>query len=88
MSSDKLVFDLGRRRFIKAAGVGGVFVVGLPLIVAQHSFAQAATDDTDHAQPNVFVGINADGTVEITCHRSDMGQHIRTEVVPGIWTVG
>jgi len=81
-SDETRVFDLSRRKFIKAAGVGGVFVVGAQLLTANPGMAIMSGESGIDVkqQANLFVGLAADGTVEITCHRSDMGQQIRTAV--------
>jgi len=75
------VFDISRRRFIKAAGIGGVFAMSTQLLSPTRAFAAiAGTSSTTSQAVNLFVAFTKDGTVEITCHRSDMGQHIRTAI--------
>jgi isoquinoline 1-oxidoreductase beta subunit len=76
--------NVSRRRFIK-----GVFGTGALILAVRYVppvFAQGqATDgrsDVDQAtlHPNIFVGIQQDGTVYIVAHRSEMGTVIRTSL--------
>jgi isoquinoline 1-oxidoreductase beta subunit len=76
--------NVSRRRFIK-----GVFGTGALILAVRYVppvFAQGqATDgqsDADRAtlHPNIFVGIQQDGTVYIVAHRSEMGTVIRTSL--------
>ncbi len=76
------VFDLSRRRFLKTGAVTGVAVFAMPLLTRQSPSgaavaAEAADADSD---ARLFIALQADGTVVITCHRSEMGQHARTAV--------
>jgi len=63
--------DLSRRHFL---GVSGVLVLGACLPTRK----AAALDVAGTFEPNLFVALDADGTVRITTHRSEMGQGIRT----------
>ena len=66
--------NFSRRGFI---GVSGSLVLGASLqgrgILAQENAATLF-------EPNLFVEIDSDGTVRVTCHRSEMGQGIRTAI--------
>ena len=64
--------DLSRRHFL---GVSGVLVLGACL-PARQSLAQ--TNAAATFEPNLFLALDADGTVRVTSHRSEMGQGIRT----------
>ena len=64
--------DLSRRRFL---GVSGVLVLGTCL---PYRTASAQTSTSATFEPNLFVALDADGTVRVTTHRSEMGQGIRT----------
>ena len=80
--------NVSRRRFLQGAfGAGALVLVVrfVPPILAQG----LATDgqvfdqtDADRAtlHPNLFVGIQRDGTVYIVAHRSEMGTAIRTSL--------
>ena len=73
---------VSRREFMKRTGqAGGGLVFAL-------TFASACQPDevtvgplaTASVAPNVYVNIRNDGIVEIYCHRSEMGQGIRTSL--------
>lgn len=74
-------FDLSRRRFLKTSVVSGAAVLAMPLLGrragAPGAIAAEAPAASDAA---LFVALKEDGRVEITCHRSEMGQHARTAV--------
>ena len=64
--------DLSRRHFL---GVSGVLVLGACL-PTRPTLAQTTAAGT--FEPNLFLALDADGTVRVTSHRSEMGQGIRT----------
>lgn len=74
------IVNVSRRSMLKGAGgfgalVLGARIVGRPMINA----AVAATSvGTGAFEPNVFVSLDIDGSVAIVCHRSEMGQGVRT----------
>ena len=71
----------GRRRFLQTlSAAGGLVLVG-------HAGAQEPKKYGADGMPNgwvddalVFVSLAADGTVSIVCHRSEMGQGVRTSM--------
>ena len=66
---------LTRRDFLKRTGqVGG----GLMLATHLPSIATAAGDSI--FAPNVFIQVRPDSSVRIVCHRSEMGQGVRTSL--------
>jgi isoquinoline 1-oxidoreductase beta subunit len=68
---------LSRREFLQKTGVasgGLVFAMTLGLSRGAHA-AEAGS-----VAPNVYVNIRDDDVVEIYCHRSEMGQGIRTSL--------
>lgn len=78
--------QLNRREFLQATGVAGS---GLMLGASLASAAQAravpadllggaVAKTEDFLRLNLFVELGLDGTVRIVCHRSEMGQGIRT----------
>jgi isoquinoline 1-oxidoreductase beta subunit len=76
--------NVSRRRFLKGAFGTGALVLAVryvPTVLAQE---QATNDQTDADRatfhPNLFVGIQRDGTVFIVAHRSEMGTAIRTSL--------
>ncbi|MEM7613304.1 MAG: molybdopterin cofactor-binding domain-containing protein [Pseudomonadota bacterium] len=70
--------DLSRRRFLVGSAQASGLVLSVGLLAGCHPFA----DDpiAGSVAPNLFVTINRDGAVIITCHRSEMGQQIRTSI--------
>ncbi|MCM2679718.1 xanthine dehydrogenase family protein molybdopterin-binding subunit [Echinimonas agarilytica] len=72
------VENVSRRRFLKALGVtSGGFVLGgvVPLSAPAWADESAAAN-----QLNLFISINTNNQVDIVCHRSEMGQGVRTSV--------
>ena len=81
------IFNVSRRTFLKDMALTGfVLAVGFPslLIAAETSEAKKyGADAMPHGwvdNPLVFVAIADDGAVTIVCHRSEMGQGIRTSL--------
>jgi isoquinoline 1-oxidoreductase beta subunit len=90
-ADDAYVIDnVSRRTFIKQFALSGfVLAVGLPTLLRADETAEPATagkfgaDAMPHGwvdNPLVFVAIAADGAVSIICHRSEMGQGVRTSL--------
>ena len=74
--SRKSIENVDRRRFLRLTGLtAGGLVLGTALPNTQPLCAQSSTA---YRELNLFVGINPDDTVSIVCHRSEMGQGIRT----------
>lgn len=68
--------ELRRRSFLATLGAG--LVVGLP---DEASAAKTSADTIEQAfSPNVFVHVAEDGQVTVVCHRSEMGQGVRTSL--------
>lgn len=69
---------IDRRTFVKATGktVGSGLIIGYSVPSIWSIPALGKT--TSSFVPNVFVSIHPDGLVEIVCHRSEMGQGVRT----------
>jgi isoquinoline 1-oxidoreductase beta subunit len=76
--------NVSRRRFLKGAFGAGALVLAvrfIPPILAQGQPADGQTDaDRAALHPNLFVGIQPDGTIYIVAHRSEMGTVIRTSL--------
>src|ERR1700690_2226690 len=79
-----LIENVSRRRFLKTAFGTGALILSVrfvPSILAQSQGADGQTDaDRAALHPNLFVGIQPDGTVYIVAHRSEMGTVIRTSL--------
>jgi isoquinoline 1-oxidoreductase subunit beta len=71
---------LGRRQFLEAAGlaVGGLALEGTAFAAAPPSAGGGFGPDT--FSPNVFIHIAPDGVVSLVCHRSEMGQGVRSSL--------
>src|SRR6202795_396163 len=74
--------NVSRRGFLKGVVGTGAFVLAVryvPRIFADHTAPDGQTEaDRAPFHPNVFLGIEADGTVHIVAARSEMGTAIRT----------
>src|SRR6202142_4410565 len=79
-----LIENGSRRRFLRTAFGTGALILSVrfvPSILAQSQGADGQTDaDRAALHPNLFVGIQQDGTVHIVAHRSEMGTVIRTSL--------
>ncbi|WAK00494.1 xanthine dehydrogenase family protein molybdopterin-binding subunit [Methylobacter sp. YRD-M1] len=89
-ADDLHIVNISRRAFLKDLALTGfVLAAGLPALIG----AEETAPHTDEAKygadamphgwvdnPLVFVAIADDGTVTIVCHRSEMGQGIRTSL--------
>jgi isoquinoline 1-oxidoreductase beta subunit len=79
--------NAGRRLLMKSAGMAGLM---LAVTHAGHVFAQAPAAEKKYGgdsmpgglvdDPLVFLSIGADGVVSVICHRSEMGQGVRTSI--------
>ena len=82
--ADNLVLaNVSRRRFIQGvSAIGGlVLAAGFPSAVRGADPPKYGADGMPNGwvdDPLVFVAIGEDGTVSIVCHRSEMGQGVRT----------
>ena len=74
--------NVSRRRFLQGMSLGGlVLAVGFPSPVGAQEPKKYGADGMPHGwvdNPLAFVSIAEDGTVTIVCHRSEMGQGVRT----------
>ena len=80
MSTNNDIKSLSRRDFLRYTSVaGGAFVLGTILPGVSPVWAASETDDSSNTL-NLFVSIDNNGTVNIVCHRSEMGQGVRTGI--------
>lgn len=75
--------NVSRRRFVQGmSALGGLVVAaGLPMRARGANARKYGADAMPHGavdNPLVFVAIGEDGIVSIVCHRSEMGQGVRT----------
>src|SRR5499425_974102 len=78
-----VIANVSRRRFLQgASALGGlVLAAGFPSLARAADPPKYGADGMPHGwvdDPLVFVAIGDDGTVSIVCHRSEMGQGVRT----------
>lgn len=82
------IINISRREFLKDLALSGfVLAAGFPSILSADETTTAdkkyGADGMPHGwvdNPLVFVAIAEDGTVTIICHRSEMGQGVRTSL--------
>ena len=79
---DNTYFDMNRRSFLKSSAAAGALVLGTYFMgSAPRAMAGVLAKPAENAKrANLFVALRPDGMVEITCHRSEMGQQIRTAI--------
>ncbi len=89
-TADLHIINISRRNFLKHSALTGlVLAAGFPTLLLGDETAAASAKEKygADAMPHgwvdnalVFVSIAADGAVTIVCHRSEMGQGIRTSL--------
>ncbi|GAC22951.1 isoquinoline 1-oxidoreductase, beta subunit [Paraglaciecola mesophila KMM 241] len=80
MSARNDIKSVSRRDFLRYTSVaGGALVLGTLLPSITPAWASSTVDDAANTL-NLFVSIDNDGTVNIVCHRSEMGQGVRTGI--------
>jgi isoquinoline 1-oxidoreductase subunit beta len=76
--------NVSRRRFLQGIFGAGALVLAARYVppMLRHDHSTGGQTDADRAtfHPNLFVGIQQDGTVYIVAHRSEMGTTIRTSL--------
>ncbi|AXK56463.1 xanthine dehydrogenase family protein molybdopterin-binding subunit [Pseudomonas protegens] len=85
LPSDFALSNLSRRSFLKGVGATGALV-----LAASWGWQQAFAEDQKFGadgmphgwvdDPKVYVSIASDGSVMVTCNRSEMGQGVRTSL--------
>ena len=78
-----VIANVSRRKFLQSTSAlsGLVLAVGWPAVVRAADPPKYGADGMPHGwvdNPTVFVAIGEDGIVSIVCHRSEMGQGVRT----------
>jgi len=78
------VANVSRRGLLAGIGAGAfVLAVGLPVATQaqqQKAFGADGMPNGWRDDPKIFIAIAEDGTVSITCTRSEMGQGVRTSI--------
>jgi isoquinoline 1-oxidoreductase beta subunit len=79
-----MIENVSRRAVLKGAASVGGLVIAVKVLPVKDAFAQAkkyGAEGMPHGavnNPQAFVSIAPDGIVTIVCHRSEMGQGVRT----------
>lgn len=77
----KTIENVSRRTFLKGLGIGGsAFVLSVNFPTLSGIPKALASNAATTFEPSVYVHINANNTVGIVVHRSEMGQGIRTSI--------
>src|SRR5580704_320265 len=79
------ISNVSRRSFLQGAFAAGALVLGaryVPSLLHADESVETDTTQVDRStlHPNLFVGVDPDGTVYIMAHRSEMGTVIRTSL--------
>ena len=79
-----ILMNLSRREFLRGIVGSGALVLGAQffptMVSAEESSPISTPADLATFHPQMFVGIDTDGTVHIVAHRSEMGTFIRTSL--------
>src|SRR5689334_9844498 len=80
-----VIANVSRRRFLRGVSVFGALTlaVALPGPARAEDAPKYGADGMPHGwvdNPLIFVTIGTDGIVSIVCHRSEMGQGVRTSM--------
>jgi isoquinoline 1-oxidoreductase beta subunit len=79
-----MIENVSRRAFLGAMGAAGlILVVGCERRASAAGEPKYGADSMPHGwvdNPLAFVAIGTDGAVTIVCHRSEMGQGVRTSL--------
>jgi isoquinoline 1-oxidoreductase beta subunit len=83
--SEHPIVNMSRRSFVHSAmaTTAGAFVLSTQIkgsSVKLFTAMAAESGKGDSFQPNLFLTIPTSGTIELVCHRSEMGQGIRTGI--------
>jgi isoquinoline 1-oxidoreductase subunit beta len=67
-----------RREFLKVLGMGGLLIAASSVGVRRLEAAAGYSPTPEPWEPHAYIRLGDDGLVTIICHRSEMGQGIRT----------
>ena len=75
------ITNISRRSLLTGVAAGGlVLAVGLPARAEEQKYAGEGMLNGLREDPKIFIAIDEDGIVTVLCHRSEMGQGIRTSI--------
>ncbi|MEZ5832136.1 MAG: molybdopterin cofactor-binding domain-containing protein [Dongiaceae bacterium] len=76
-----MIANVSRRHFLTGIAAGSlVLAVGLPVRADEMKYAGEGMPHGLRDDPKIFIAIAEDGTVTVLCHRSEMGQGVRTSI--------
>ncbi|AMW06989.1 hypothetical protein GEMMAAP_17720 [Gemmatimonas phototrophica] len=67
-----------RRDFLKVLGMGGLLIAASSVGVRRLEAAAGFAPSAEPWEPHAYIRLGDDGLITIICHRSEMGQGIRT----------
>lgn len=80
MSNSNEIKSVSRRNFLRYTSLAGsTFILGTVLPSMSMAWADSSSTAVSNTL-NLFVSIDSDGAVNIVCHRSEMGQGVRTGI--------
>lgn len=80
-SQFSVIKNVTRRSFLKASGLASSsLVLGVQLSSVQAAAKNSKTGSNSAFTPDIFISMDRAGTVTIMCHRSEMGQGIRSSL--------
>jgi isoquinoline 1-oxidoreductase beta subunit len=75
------IANVSRRSFLTGVAAGGLVLAAGPRVRAdEQPYAGEGMPNGLREDPRIFVAIGEDGTVTVVCHRSEMGQGVRTSL--------
>ncbi len=75
------IVNVSRRSFLTGVAAGSLILsVGLPVHAEDPKYAGEGMPHGVREDPKIFIAVAADGTVTVVCHRSEMGQGVRTSI--------
>ncbi|HEV8391990.1 MAG TPA: xanthine dehydrogenase family protein molybdopterin-binding subunit [Dongiaceae bacterium] len=75
------IANVSRRSFLTGIAAGGlILAAGLPVRAEEEKYAGDGMPHGLREDAKVFIAIAEDGTVTVVCHRSEMGQGVRTSI--------
>jgi len=76
-----MIANVSRRSFLTGVAAGSlILAAGLPVRAEEQKYAGEGMPHGLREDPKIFIAISEDGTVSVVCHRSEMGQGVRTSM--------
>jgi isoquinoline 1-oxidoreductase subunit beta len=75
------IVNVSRRSFLTGVAAGSLILsIGLPARAEEEKYAGEGMPHGLREDPKIFIAVAPDGTVTVVCHRSEMGQGVRTSI--------